>query len=156
MSPPRDCRPLRALFSALAALSLLALAALPAASQTVRPDFPLTDGTVLAIAQVGNTVYIGGTFSYVGPASGACAPLDKDTGAPLALPKVSGTVNAALPDGAGGWFLGGSFTQVAGVARANVAHIDASGALTSWNPGVDNTVFAMALDADVLYVGGGF
>lgn len=62
-------------------------------------------------------------------------------------------------------YLGGEFTRMvdpdsgARQARNRLAAIDvASGALTSWNPGADGTVRAMALSPDGtrLYVGGSF
>src|SRR6185503_15272958 len=43
----------------------------------------------------------------------------------LIFPAVEGTVNAALSDGTGGWYLGGEFESVGGVARHNLAHLRA-------------------------------
>jgi hypothetical protein len=41
--------------------------ALAQASETVDPNTWITNGDVYAVAPSGNTVYIGGDFSYVGP-----------------------------------------------------------------------------------------
>ena len=43
-----------------------------------------------------------------------------------------------------------------GIARQNLAHLDASGNLSSWNPGTDGPVHTLALSSGVLYVGGSF
>jgi hypothetical protein len=64
---------------------------------------------------------------------------------------------AAVPDGAGGWYIGGHFTAVAGVDRQNLAHILSTGALDSnWNPGANDTVFALATFGDSVVAGGSF
>lgn len=87
------------------AFLFLAAAALPAArAQSLHPHLPVTDGQVLAIASSGNTVYLGGSFNHMGPASGSACAVDPVTGLPLGLPKILGAVNAIAPDGAGGWF----------------------------------------------------
>ena len=56
-------------------------------AQIVMSDFCVTDGAVYAIAVCGNTVYIGGDFTWVGPQSGIggasrthIAALDATTG----------------------------------------------------------------------------
>lgn len=49
---------------------------------------------------------------------GGGASLDAGSGAPdLAFPSVNGNVNAAVADGAGGFYIGGNFTLVGGVPR---------------------------------------
>ena len=96
----------------------------PARAQTIRPDFDITNGTVNATVLSGNTLYIGGSFSSVGRVTGAGVPLDATTGTAVSgFPMVVGQVNAVAADGAGGWYIGGLFTTVGGVARSNLAHI---------------------------------
>ena len=73
---------------------------------------------------------------------------------------VNGLVHRAIPDGSGGWFIGGNFTAVGGVAR-NKFPIQPDGTLdASWNPDVGGTgnwyVTALALHGGILYVGGYF
>ena len=65
-------------------LSILfsALDAPPVAAQTFDDDFPVSGNQVLAMAKSGNTLYIGGNFSHVGPASGTGAVVDASTAAP--------------------------------------------------------------------------
>lgn len=63
---------------------------------------------------------------------------------------------AAMPDG--DWIVGGEFDSVNGVARKNLARINADGSVdAAWNPGADDVVGALAVNAtgDV-FVGGLF
>jgi hypothetical protein len=149
-----------------AALAALLFAALllfvPAArAQDVRDDFPATNGSVTATALSGNTPYVGGQFSRIGTPGGGGIPLDQTSGGVLTgFPKVVGRVLAAVPDGAGGWYIGGSFTSVGGVPRNKVAHILADQSVGPWNPNAGSeipmTVNALALDGDIVYVDGHF
>ncbi len=118
---------------------------------------PFFDPYVLTAAISGNTLYIGGSFSYVGPLTGAGVVTDSITGSPdLAFPKVVGSVYAAASDGAGGWYIGGDFNKVGGQNRRHLAHIKADRSLGSWNPQADSTVYALAVSGAAVYAGGLF
>lgn len=68
-----------------------------------------------------------------------------------------GTVYAVVPDGSGGWYIGGSFTSVGGEARSRLAHIRPTGALDrTWSPSADGTIRALTSSGATLYVGGEF
>jgi len=140
------------------ALVCAVLATAPVArAQTVSPDFFITNGQVLAQVLRGNTLYVGGMFSFVGPVTGAGVPVDVTTGAPAPdFPRVNGTVMAAIPDGAGGWFIGGQFTAVGASTRSNIAHVLADQSVAAWDPGTNGIVRALLLRSGVLYVGGDF
>src|SRR5512140_2854501 len=104
------------LLVAIAAVFLIS-ALLPASSraQIARPSAWVTNGRVLssAYASSNNVLYLGGTFTQVGPAVGGGAALGGSTGvAQQPDPLVVGTVMAVAPDGNGGWYLGGLFTSV--------------------------------------------
>jgi hypothetical protein len=93
-----------------------------------------------------------------------------DADASVVYVDVDDTLLAAAPDGAGGWFIGGRFTHVAGQPRAGLAHLGADGELDpGWTPsatgrvrfpndthGVAPEVSALCVVGDTVYVGGVF
>ena len=128
------------------------------------PDAPLdtwtTNGDVYSVLHHDGTVYIGGSFDVVGPRSGYFAKIDALTGAATPFPEVAGgQVHAVVSDGSGGWYIGGEFTYVGGVARNHVAHVLSDGTVdATWNPNADSTVGSLAVSADgsTIYAGGWF
>lgn len=106
------------------------------AQPSVRRDLWGTDGSTYATAISGNTLYVGGQFSMVGPSTGSFVSLDQAKGEhDPAFPRVTGRVNAIAADGVGGWYIGGVFTAVDGIPRANLAHIRADKTLDpAWAP----------------------
>ena len=100
---------------------------------------------------------VGGGFEAAGTPTGGGAVLDASTGAlrlPTADVRFDGQVATSVPDGLGGWFVGGDFS--AGAQRYLV-HLRADGTLdATWNPSPDAPVWAMAAGHGVLYVGGDF
>jgi hypothetical protein len=143
------------------AASLLAAPAAPAAAAgwIVSPHLWVPNDTVLAMAVHGNTLYIGGIFTQVGPPSGSFAATDGATGAAdLVIPAVGGgPVRAIAPDGSGGWYIGGDFTNVGGQSRAGLAHILPDKSLDpNWTVAASSTVYALAVSGGTLYVGGAF
>src|SRR5688572_15303573 len=143
-------------------LALLLITPQALALETVHPELWIANHDVRAIARAGNTLYIAGPFDYVGPATGSFAAVDATSGAPvLPLARVVASnpegVFAAVPDGAGGWYIGGQFAAVGGVLRSHLAHLLPDGSLDpAWNPAPNGAVRALALDGSTLYVGGEF
>lgn len=139
-------------------VGLLALRAVPAAAQTVDPDLWGTNGTVTAVARSGDRVYIGGSFTQVGPSSGYGVPLRMSTGKAMkSYPKVAGGyVSAMAPDGAGGWYIGGSFTAVGGLLRSHLAHILPDGSVAPWDPSPNGWIGDIVVQGEHVYVGGKF
>ena len=144
-------------------LALLFLApATPAAAQSFQQNFWVPDGNgyVSSIIPTVGATYVSGIFTRWGPVMGSFVGLDASTGAanaPYAM--VEGIVETIAPDGFGGWYIGGSFTSVLGQPRKNLAHLDAAGHLTAWNPNADFTVTHIALDPATdatVYVAGAF
>jgi hypothetical protein len=74
------------------------------------------DGVVYGIAQVGTKVIVGGSFTKVGPGiRGAAGVVDvANSTFGSAFPDVNGAIYAAVPDGSGGYYLGGDFSSVGG------------------------------------------
>jgi hypothetical protein len=126
-----------------------------ATTQHVSTDLWDTDGEVHAIATDGNTVYVGGDFDYVGPHTGAWAAVDT-SGVAFTNAPVYGRVFCAVPDGLGGWYIGGNFGRVGGRLCSNLAHILHDGSVASWIPATDAPVLAVARVDSILYVGGQF
>jgi hypothetical protein len=115
------------------------------------------NGTVLAIRQLGNHVYAGGSFKEVGPPEGHAVVLDRDTAARNGPPlTVNGTVRAVASDGQGGWYLGGSFSAVNGVQRFNAARVSSTGEVLAWDPAPDGSVFTIARTDSAIVLGGVF
>ena len=120
----------------------------------------IPDGPVYSVYNQGTNVYFGGQFRVVAPPNGAFSPVNASTGQPVGgFPRVEGgSVYAAIPDGAGGWFIGGTFTSVAGVARPGRARILGDGRVAAWTPAAapNAAVRALARKDDYLFVGGVF
>lgn len=140
-----------------------ALAGAAGLSLVPRPTW-ITDGQVRAVLPVGGVVYIGGEFGYVGPNTGSGVSLERSSGQPVRrFPRIEdGFVQAAVPDGAGGYYVGGSFSRVGGLARAGLVHVRADGSVDpGWTADVEipegsQGVRALALSGSTLYVGGDF
>ncbi|MFN8587718.1 MAG: putative Ig domain-containing protein [Candidatus Eisenbacteria bacterium] len=142
---------------ALAVACALVLLPVVAAAQSARTDFWITNGQVNAQVVKDGKLYLGGTFSQVGAVTGAGLPVDQNTGLPdPGFPLVNGTVMCAIPDGVGGWYIGGQFTAVDGAARSNLAHVLVDHSVDSWNPGTNGAVRTIVLSGGQLYVGGDF
>jgi beta-propeller uncharacterized protein DUF5122 len=146
----------------LVVVTALMLGAVPAAAHPAsaalgsNPDSTwMTNGTVYAIAQAGNTIYIGGKFTALRrcPTGVSCpggviqvnnvAAIDATTGAGIKTwtPDVTGgtdVVVSALAAAGGKVIIGGKFRAVDGVSRFNFAAVDqTSGAV---DPNVDAVV----------------
>ncbi|MCP3786858.1 hypothetical protein NLX85_26170 [Micromonospora sp. A3M-1-15] len=127
------------------------------------------DGTVYRILQIGNRVYLAGSFTTVrnaGQTAQLAMPrlvaVDATTGRidTTFRPVVNGTVKAlaAAPDGRS-LYIGGAFTTVNGVAAPRVARVDAAtGArVAGFAPAaLNNQVNDMRLVGNRLILGGAF
>jgi outer membrane protein assembly factor BamB len=86
--------------------------------------------------------------------------LDAKTGKALAAFPVNNPISAAIPDGRGGWFIGGGFIRVDGQLRKRLAHIRADGTLDpDWRPEVNGNgvgVSSLARIGSRIYVAGDF
>ena len=121
--------------------------------------FVVTDGGVYAFAKTNNLLYFGGLFTQVGVRTGSAAPVAADTGLPeTTYPLISGDTLSGVPDGQGGWFLGGSFTVVGGYLRTNLVHILSDRTVDpNWTPAaVGGWVRSLVLSGGNLYLSGSF
>ncbi|MFL5846874.1 MAG: beta strand repeat-containing protein [Solirubrobacteraceae bacterium] len=143
----------------LACLILAPASAHAAFGEPAATEAYVTDDSVDAVLQAGTTTYIGGRFTHVARRSGPGVGIVTADGSSAGLPEVTGgAIIAAIGDGSGGWYIGGGFSAVGGVARTNLAHIEADGSVDlAYAPNPYGAVRALALAADgTLYVGGDF
>ena len=143
----------------------------PAAGAAVVTQTPLVgyqpNNTVRDMIVVGNTAYIGGSFTALTSANGATtvtrnhvAAIDMTTGNVLPWnPNVNGTVYSILPAG-NTVYLGGSFTTVGGATHKNIAEVDnTTGAVVTAFANTsrpNKAVRALVIANGNLYVGGAF
>ncbi len=119
----------------------------------------VTNGTVYstALSADGGQLYIAGSFTQVGRRTGSFAPVDSATGAVAPHSVVNGAVNTQVPDGAGGWYLGGSFTRVNGSTQKYLVRLRADGSVDpTFAATPSDAVYAVALSGNTLFVGGNF
>jgi hypothetical protein len=163
---PRRPRRLATALVGLSVLAGLVAVDLPASADpsAVPAESWVTNGTVYAVHQAGSRVYVGGSFTQAGPNTGFGVALDPSTGVwSPAFPKINGIVLVAVPDGAGGFYIGGDFTRVGDTSRHNGARIlpDATPGtwkVGGWNPDTDKPIRAIARSpiSDTVYIGGDF
>jgi trimeric autotransporter adhesin len=116
-----------------------------------------TDGKVFALSVIGNTIYVGGTFTRAGSAAiDAIARVDATTGSwsPVGNPVASGSVYALLAVN-NELYVGGDFTTIGGAAAVNIAKWDGS-AWSSLLQGVNSNVQSLANLGSRIYAGGAF
>jgi hypothetical protein len=155
-----------------ALIGLVALFA-PATAEAALASFPNTplhawraEGVGFSALTVGNTAYVGGTFSTVRSPDGATvvnrgnfAAFDLRTGALLTgfQANTNDTVRAIAYDGTR-LYIGGSFTTVNGLTRQRVAALDpvTGGVSTTWVANASSNVSSLTVAAGRLYVAGNF
>ncbi len=129
---------------------------------------PNANGTIRAVVvQPDGKILIGGDFTSLAPNGGASvtrnriARLNPDGTLDTAFnPNATGintTVNAIAVQADGQVLAGGSFNNIGGQMRNNIARLDAtSGLADSFDPNANSTVFAIAVQADGKILTGGF
>ena len=128
---------------------------------------PGADGEVLALANDSSgNIYIGGAFNNVGGQARDCIAKLSSTGTGAAdaiwNPSIdhSGFVYALATDTSGNVYAGGQFSAIGGLARSEIAKLNASGAGAvdaTWDPSADGPVWALAADGSGnVYAGGLF
>jgi hypothetical protein len=127
-----DLAPRHALGLLLACVALALGPPARVSAQALDANLWVTDGDVRVVAPWGNTLYVGGDFTYVGPNTGGLVELNDLGRATVRMPRVDGEVVTRVSDGAGGWFIGGAFGRVAGLERPGLAHILADGSVSAW------------------------
>ncbi len=140
-------------------LGLLAETPLPAQPASEPHEFYwVANGAINAMAETNGLLYIGGAFTEVAPVTGRFVPIEPATGKIAGgFPKIFGTVEAAIPDSSGGWFVGGDFGAVENVSRVNLVHLLTDRSVDpTWVVTPNGRVGSLALVGDRLFVGGEF
>ncbi len=129
-------------------------------SQTVINDYAF-DATVREIQTDGlGRTFVGGDFLHVGFHSSSGAKFDLNTQVwddSFVKLNHNSFIYCVLAIPGGGWYIGGNFSAVDGVARTHLARINADGTLHSFNPVLNGPVNSMVLDqSNNLYIAGLF
>jgi hypothetical protein len=143
----------------LATLLILSLCSLGwLHSQQLKPRAMAPDGTVFSMKKHGNILYVGGAFDQVGYETGGGALYGANSLKPdVRFPHIDGDILVSIPDGNGGWFIGGDFDRTNLEDAFNFAHILPNMIPDStFLPDFNNDVLALALINDTLFVGGQF
>ena len=142
------------------AVALIAATVVPVArAQAPLEDTPIPmwipEGQVSAAVKVGNTLVVGGNFTYVGPPTGPFAIVDgADATNFNTAAGLTGVVTKVVSDGAGGWFAivappdtsgGGTLVRIAADGRKDAGFVPQLSL---------QSVAALAVDGGRLYVAG--
>jgi hypothetical protein len=121
----------------------------------------LGNGGIGTIVPHDNVTYIGGNFDELAAITGSFARLEGLTAKCIPMAQAEhGEVRSSVPDGNGGFYIGGTFSSVGAEPRAKIARVLADGTVDpNFNPGVpgqNNAVNALAVsnDGGTVYVGG--
>lgn len=155
--------PYRLLVPKLSLLIISLCALINATAQTVDERFPVINnaGAIHDMAVSGSTLFVAGSFTSLGPPTGSFASTNRTTAAAdLSWPKVEGDVHVVVPDGSGGWYIGGSISNIDGVIRNGAAHIKSDKTLDlAWDPDISGgagIVYSIVLAPQGIILGGKF
>lgn len=116
------------------------------------------NATVQAVLPTPDATYVGGRFTYAGPRTGSGLVTDAANGdARGGKPIYDGAVEDAVPDGTGGAYVAGSFTNLAGSGRSYLARLRPDGSVDpSFAPAPDGPVSSLATLGGTIYAAGSF
>ena len=130
-------------------------------TQTIAPSVGVDagggGGSVNEIAVSGQTAYIAGSFTRVGHSTGSGIGLTPTSDAPVVGSAVGGgSILAVTSDGSGGWYIGGTFTNIGGIPRTGLAHLLAYGQLDpNFDPALSDNEYCCRVSVDAITVADG-
>ena len=131
-------------------------------AQTVLPNNISTNGPVVSLVRVGDTMYVAGSFTKIGEKDRThLASINLLTGQVTDWsPTISPGINAIAIAG-NRLYVGGPFSEINGQPRSALAAFDlTTGTLTDWHPLLDAPirpiVSSIAADENTVYVAGSF
>ncbi|MGC4110222.1 MAG: hypothetical protein QM747_07315 [Nocardioides sp.] len=165
----RSIRMIRPLVVAIGAVLALVVATGGPAAAAIPPDTPALsgglDGQVYATLVVGNTIYVGGSFSHAQTRAGASvnrgdlAAFNLSTGALLGTwsANANGSVRSLATDGSH-LYVGGTFSSIGGLSQSWLASVNlATGAVdTGFRPRLNGAVLGLQASGGSVYAGGSF
>ena len=119
----------------------------------------LTNGQVNSLAWNDTMLYAGGSFTGATGFAASRLALISDTDIRPAhqFPAFGGAVYASVPDGSGGWYVGGGFFTVDGNVLRRLAHILPDSTLDpAFDFNINGTVYDLAIFNDTMLVAGAF
>jgi hypothetical protein len=104
-----------------------------------------------------NKLYLGDATELGYSAGGIAKVSSSSAAANKEFPETNGSISAVLPDGKGGYYIGGSFTRVDNTPRINFAHLLSDGTVDPlFNLYFDDHINCLTTDGTSLYLGGNF
>src|SRR5712691_397528 len=139
------------LTAAIAALTSAAPAG--AVSGNAPANSWVTDGAVYAIAATPRQVYIGGSFTLIGPKTGSWVGVSAAGAVARPSPRFDESVIAAVSDGADGWLVATADANYG----THIAHVQADRTLDpKWHITTNGTINALARQGTTLFIAGDF
>jgi len=113
---------------------------------------------VYALTSKKDSVFVGGAFSELGLRTNYLSTINSGSKtANQTIPTANGVVRSIIPDGSGGWYVGGDFGLIGGITRAYVAHVLSTNKVDpTFNVTLNSSVYAMVKVGTKLYIGGYF
>jgi hypothetical protein len=124
------------------------------------PNVPPALGDWAVMTRVGNTLYLGGAFDYIGPPTGSLAIVDAADATQInTTARLLKAMLSVVADGAGGWFVAPMDKSGTAPGALGLQHILPSGAVDpAWTmPALSDGFIVQAfVDGPRLYIAGSF
>jgi len=141
---------------------LLMLSLIPslqlAQAQNISQTYMQANNVVRSIVNDDDYVYLGGDFTQLGYSAQRYSKIgiNNPNISDQLGPHFNGSTYFGIPDGTGGYYISGIFSEVNGLVRQNLVHILADGSVDpAWVFNCTGTPYDMVIDGGYLYLAGG-